>query len=416
MNNSLTTKIRAAKRLVLVMLAVLLSVSGVPMLSPNAKAAQLANRYIQMSDSGPSGTSITTGVGSGTGVTYRLSFDISANANSFIVDFCEETPLLQAVCTRPSGMTTATGYTSVAGEVTAANNWTMSNVAGQVKFQNTGTPGEEMTSTTQTIDLTGIDNPDFVGSFYARITTYSNSSWGTYVDPTNVGAYVDYGGVALTTVPTIQITARVEEQLDFCLSSVGSWQAASNCGDALVAANPPVIELGHGSAPVVLDSQNRDTANLYSQLSTNASSGAVVRLRNSNTSCGGLSSDDGATCAIPAHNSGSGAGASAMPIGTASFGLFVSDSSLGTGGVGSLTPSTAYHDAAHTTIPTDLWYGMDTTTANNNTISAFGSTICSTNSPAQFVNTTYVFAATASLTTPAGIYEANLSMIATGTF
>jgi hypothetical protein len=158
-----------------------------------------------------------------------------------------------------------------------------------------------------------------------------------------------------------------------------------------------------------------DTGTINSQLSTNATNGAVVRMRNSNLTCGGLSADNGTTCAIPAINAGAGA-ASAMTAGTAAFGLFVSASTLGTNGIGSLTPAAAYHNATHVTVPGDVWYGMDTGTANNNVTSTFGSTLCSTTSPVYRVNNSYTFAATAALTTPAGIYTANLSMIATGTF
>jgi hypothetical protein len=180
----------------------------------------------------------------------------------------------------------------------------------------------------------------------------------------------------------------------------------------------------------VLDSSQVDTGSVYTQLSTNATSGAVINMHNSNTSCGGLSANGGTTCAIPPINSGSNAGASAMAAGTAAFGLFVSDSTADpANGNGTITPMGIYHNASHVTIPTDLWYGMDTATslgANTSprpTItytggvgSTFGSTVAYSTAPMYRVENTYVFAATAALTTPAGIYTANLSMIATGQF
>jgi hypothetical protein len=176
-----------------------------------------------------------------------------------------------------------------------------------------------------------------------------------------------------------------------------------------------------------LDSNNVDTGTIYSQLSTNATHGAVINMRNSNTSCGGLSADGGTTCAIPAIAGGANTGASAMTAGTAAFGLFVSNSTADpNGGIGTITPSPIYHDSSHVTIPTNLWYGMDTTTATGtfagqsaytgSVTGTFGSTVASASAPTYRVENTYVFAATAALTTPAGIYTANLSMIATGTF
>jgi hypothetical protein len=121
-----------------------------------------------------------------------------------------------------------------------------------------------------------------------------------------------------------------------------------------------------------------------------------------------------------------------MTAGTAAFGLFVSDPMTDPNDVGTLTPSSKYNDGVNIDYTTSLatraalGFGMDTTTAavNGNTpatnvgtvITTFGSTIASTSNPNYHVKTAYVFGATASLGTPAGIYTANLSMIATGTF
>ncbi len=202
-----------------------------------------------------------------------------------------------------------------------------------------------------------------------------------------------------------------------------------------MAAAPPTLILGHGSPTQILDNNQADTASIWSQLSTNATSGAVINLVNSNVTCGGLSADNGATCAIPAVNGGTATATATNAIeanaGTAAFGMFASLSAPATGGgVGSITPNTPYYTAGHAkqTVPADpdTWYGMDTVTAqaNGNTPATtpgnvkttFGSIVASSTAPTYHINNKYVFAATAALTTPAGIYTANLSMIATGTF
>ena len=54
----------------------------------NVLAAQMSSRSITMSDSAESGGAIATGVGSGTNVTYKVSFTTSNTANSLIIDFC----------------------------------------------------------------------------------------------------------------------------------------------------------------------------------------------------------------------------------------------------------------------------------------------------------------------------------------
>jgi hypothetical protein len=63
---------------------------------------------------------------------------------------------------------------------------------------------------------------------------------------------------------------------------------------------------------------------------------------------------------------------------------------------------------------------MDTTTANDNVISTYGSKIAETSGAnpkqANSVNNTITFAAVASPTTPAGIYSQNFSLIGVGTF
>jgi hypothetical protein len=432
MNNLFTLDFRAARRLICTMMAALLVVAGLPMVTQNkAYAAQFTNRSIQLSDSSVSGTSITTGVGSGTNVTYQVSFTPSATgqAESLVIDFCSQNPIINDTCTTPTSMSAASAtVSSVSGNV-GGTGWTITPTAGRVKLANDGnTAHDALPSTQQIFRLSGITNPSTVGTFYARIYSFANNSWGTYASATSAGNFLDYGGIALSTTTAITITARVQESLMFCVtaSNPTAW-TAHDCSDTLVASNPPALVLGHGSPTAVLDSSAVDVGSIYSQLSTNATSGAVINIHNSNTSCGGLSANGGTTCAIPPINSGSNAGASAMTAGTAAFGLFVSSSTADpSGGVGTITPSSIYHNNSHVTVPTDVWYGMDTATAlgagtipatyTGGVTSTFGSTIASASAPVYRVENTYTFAATAALTTPAGIYTANLSMIATGSF
>jgi len=422
MNNQLTTKIRAAKRLLCLCLAIMLSVAALPLFQPHsASAAQFNNRYIEISDSGQSGTAIT-GVGSGDNVTYKVSFDaVAASSDSLVIDFCSDSPLIDSTCTAPTGFdVTVPGAALVTGtgQVTSAF-WTLTTPsASQIKIAGDGAGGHHIVPGTQTFELTGIQNPSTLGSFYARIYTYSNTSWGTYASATASGNYQDFGGIAMSTVRVISVTARVQEQLTFCTTTAAyaTWTTSFDCSDPAVASAPPAIVLGHGSPVELLDASTVDMKNIYTELSTNATNGVTVRMRDSNTSCGGLSADGGTTCSIPAQNSGSGAGAAALPAGAAAFGLFVPDSTLGSGGSGTLTPSSVYHNGSHVTVPTDVWFGMDTTTSGNNVISTYGSTLCSTGGPIYRVNDAFTFAATSALTTPAGIYTANMVMIATGTF
>ncbi|HVW23226.1 MAG TPA: hypothetical protein VHB51_01955 [Candidatus Saccharimonadales bacterium] len=473
--------LRALKRVVYAMAAALLFATGLPLLDSGKAFAttQLGTRSIQMSDSAVSGTSITSGVGSGTNVTYDVSVVITATTQSFVIDFCSNDPIIGDTCTAPAGMdvTGATlGATAVAGQVDQAHNWTITPVSTvgtteRLKFANDAAVGggDDATAGTQSFEVSAIAaNPSALGSFYARMYTYADNTWGTYTAPngTGPGNYQDYGGFALSTTQAITITARVQETLTFCLTKAdpNNWLnttpnnpsgSAGDCsaGEVGAAANAPSVILGHGSPTAVLDANTVDIGNssgasadnpIFSQLSTNATHGAVINLRNSNTSCGGLSADSGSTCAIPAIDQNVGSTcqsaetACAMTAGTAAFGLFINQyiptSSIGT--IGTITPSATYFnnlhcgaDTANTPCPSgdgSTWFGMDsTTTAVNggtpatnvgNVKTTYGSTVASSTGPVYHFDNEFEFAATAALTTPAGIYTANLSLIATGTF
>ena len=260
----------------------------------------------------------------------------------------------------------------------------------------------------------GVSKP--VGTFYGRMYTYADSTFGStstaYTSPTVLGNYMDYGGIALSTNQIITITARVQEQLTFCVSGAApaTWTTTSDCSDAQAAVAPALI-LGHGAPTAILDNSATDTGTVYSQISTNALFGAAVAMRNSNTTCGGLSADGGVTCGIPAANGGANTPAAITP-GTAAFGMSVTNGTLGTGGIGTVTADANYNDGTAT------HYGMDTeTVADPGAVTGtFGDRVIYTNSPCYRINNAYTFAATASLTTPAGIYTANMDLIATGTF
>jgi hypothetical protein len=456
MNNLFLLDARVIRRVICAMLATLMLVAGLPfIIDSNANAAQLQSRSIQMSDSAPSGTSIPVStVGSGTNVTYRVSFTTVGTANSLIIDFCKEDPIIGDTCTAPTGMVTSgVGLATVTsgGNIQGGGAWTVaSSSAGHITVAK-GT-GSAATAGAQQFDLTGITNPSssnctspaLACSFYARIYTYSVTDPTTatpnpYSGPTGPGSYVDYGGIALSTASTIQITARVQEQLTFCVSNAdpATWTTPNNddCADQQVGQNPPVVTLGVsvGAGQPVLDPSRVDTGSIYSQVSTNATHGAVIDMRNSNTLCGGLSADSGNTCAIPAVNSGSSTGAPIV-AGTAAFGMcsvtYSPSSPVDSTIVGSMTPNAPYFHSGNSCTDATPWYGMDTggaggTTPSNggspatnlgNVESTFGSIVAATTTPVHHADNHYVFAATPSLTTPAGIYTANLNMIATGTF
>lgn len=370
-------------------LVLAIAIGSSAILTKVADASTAANRSIEMSDAGASGGTITSGPGSGANVSYSISFDIAGSytMKSYVVDFCSDSPLIGDTCTAPTGLSLSSA-TATGGSTQA---WTLTTTTSQIKETNaTGIAAPA----TVTLELGGITNPSTVGSFYARIYTYSDTTWGGYTSPTSIGTDVDYGGIALSTANSVSVSAKVQEQLVFCVSGVSM---TSNCGGM----TPPALTIGHGSPTVILDGSQVDTATAYMQTSTNAQSGVVVRMRNGN-SCGGLSSDGGTTCNLPA----AGATAITFSAGTADYGMNVD---AGSGSIGTVAPTAPYDQNATTK------YAMDTT-AGTGVTSTYGDQIASSTGVTSNYNNTLTFAAAASNTTPAGIYTATMGLVATGTF
>lgn len=357
----------------------------------NVSADQVQNRFIQMSDSASSGGPIPSGIGSGTNVTYTFSFGISnnpaysPNMKSYIVDFCAEDPIIADTCTAPTGLD-LTAATPISGNTAG---WTITSTGSQVKATNAiGLPG----NTQITLELGGITNPSTAGTFFARIYTYADTTWGGYVSPTNIGTNVDYGGVAMSTTNAISVTAAVMEHLTFCISGA---PIGADCSGL----SPANLTIGHGF-PLIVDGSQVDSTNAYMQTSTNAKNGVIIRMENLN-SCGGLSSNGGVSCPIPA--------AGNLPVafspGTARFGMNVAPS---IGGIGSILPQAPYDQSVANK------YAMDTT-AGTGVTSTYGSQIAN-GGAVDNVENILTFAASASNVTPANTYSATFVMVATSTF
>ncbi len=368
----------------------------IPYVVQHASAAQLSSRFIKMSDSTPSKT----------GNIYTVGFGTSAAFQTVIIDFCLDSPIITlSTCTNPTGLSVSSATIS---------NFTGGGGIGTITT--TGTTqyhlvvnGSTPTSGAATIsfDINAVTNQTATGTFYARIYTYATTS--SYVSFANPGTTVDTGGIALSTVTNITITAKVQESLTFCVSGA-ALAPTSTC----TSATTPTITLGHGT-PAVLDASAVDTASVYTQVSTNASSGIIIRMKAQNScSNGGMSSSGGAVCNIPGVAASSGSVAQAIVAGTAAFGMYVDASTANTAGTGTVTPDSNYNDGSHTTIPTSLFYGMDQ--GGTGVLSTYGDPIASSAGPVSLVNNELVFAATASNTTQAGIYTAKEALIATGTF
>lgn len=337
-----------------------------------ASAGQVTSRAIKMNSS----------LVSATGVSYEVSFTTVQAAQSIVIDFCSgsDTPIIGGACTGPTGFSAASGSLSGSG----MGAWTPTWAASTVKLAG----GSSIGAGAQTFTLGNITNQSTNGTFYARVTTYSDATWGgtttAYVDPTTPGDFKDFGGFALSTNTIINISAKVQEQLIFCVSR-------SAPGNGCSGLDAPDLELGHGTNKI-LDSTAVDTDTAHFQVSTNASANVVVRMKGTVLTSGSNT--------IPASPAGTNS-PFAIAAGTADFGMRVSSAGANT------TIDSNYGHASN--------YGYDVTTATNNATSGYGDPIA-TVSAVQNSNTQITFAATASLTTPAGLYTSTQNLIATGTY
>lgn len=383
----------------------------------------LINREIRISDARPDAS----------GVTYMVAFQPASNyaVTGIIVDFCDgsDTPIINDpscdiptdfdIGSSPSVTVTSvdsgnSSYTSL-GAGSGGTGWTATDhfSNGQtLRLTHDGTGPTINAGTKYAFSINNVHNPSGTGSFYARIITYTDDveDVTTYDhdaadDGDGTVAAEDYGGIALSTAAVISISAKVQETLVFCVSGPNGYDGGgepiaptigNGCSSGI---STPALTLGHGNN-MILDETATDNDSAYMQASTNAQSGINIRMKNvSSTTCGGLSRNGGTSCDIAAR----GATANTIIAGdTAYFGARLVPGS-------GITASSPYNGLASN-------YGMDQTTAGNNVLSTYGSLLGFSVAPLSNIQSELQFAATATVTTPAGLYSAQLSVIATGTF
>jgi len=199
----------------------------------------------------------------------------------------------------------------------------------------------------------------------------------------------------------------VLETLTFCVAGA---EIEADCTNITV---DPVLELGETVGDTVALSPGVvSEGSIYTQISTNAAGGVVVRLKSNATDCGGLlrAGAVAGTCDIsPALNT------DITPANDeAKFGVKTATA----------TATTGVTNASGTLAPASGSFYNNTTYALNyingdatGITSTFGDPFLDTNDePANNQNMQLTFGATVNNNTPAGIYSADLSLIAVGKF
>jgi hypothetical protein len=376
----------------------------------------------------PRSVKISSSTAGATGVTYVFSIKTATAGviEGLVFNFCDDTPIIGNSCGWTSGQSASIGsaaISSVTGTpdtTIGASNWKINANANSASAgngvilaigdANASENSSIAANTPLTFTITGITNPNYTTcagtqpncSFYMRMLTYTTSAGATGYASQTIGAPTDAGGAALSTAAVINISATVMETLTFCVSGA---TITGTCGSLTT----PTLVIGHGSPTATINSSATDVSSAYTQISTNALTGASVTMKSNNSSCsnGGLSANGGTSCGISGVNAGNGTHL-AMPAGTAAFGLCVNKG-------GSATIDTTYNDTVNscpTTWNATSLYGMNGT----NVTSTYGDQIFTETAPVNADPNRLTFAATASNLTPAGIYTVSEQLIATGTF
>jgi hypothetical protein len=368
----------------------------VPMVSADQ---QVQTRSIEMSDATVSKS----------GVDYVVTFTpTTTDADSLVIDFCNNSSIIGGTCTVDGTSIITTGATYTAGTGMPAG-WVRDTTAtGHVSTNvmlkdNSGTGANKLGTSAITFTISGITNPTFTGTFWARVYTYADDSFGStttaYASAASIGDDLDYGGFALSTIDLINISATVMETLTFCINKTTIGAACSGLTPGVA------LTLGTGSPTKVLSTTTGvgSEDNAFLQVSTNALTGVVVKMKSHNT-CAGLSRNGGTDgCPIAA------IGVTPNNLTAANQALFgvnaAADTPLGST-IGTFTPDAPYNTAD---------YAMDTTSGNDPTAGG-GTKLAHTPSAAADLGGVLTFNAEAAATTPAGVYTADESLIATGTF
>ena len=421
-----------------------------------AGAAQLSPRKIAISTSKAAATSVTYSV--------NVTVATTDTIKGIVVQICNHNtgPLIGSACTGPNGfdfnLATLNVVNQKINNVSVANVYAVNGASTANTLILTNATGNSANSgQTLTFDIGsgaghGVTNPDATDAgctpnnctFYGRILTYNDDTIAAAYTDTAPGSHVDEGGVALSTANQLTTSARVQENLQFCVgtTSVGTGGVGDNnlisndCSNSFTGSCGTAIDLGIldtsaiSVSPVQIPTTTLpgggNNCNGAAMVRTNASSGVVVSYFSEQDSGSGQLKVTGASCTASSNvdqcfNDNSTQGT--FTAGTEAFGLSVDG--INNAGTTSyvcsytanpntckLEPATNYLGAGTTGVSeaygvTNGFAWDDTGTAN---------TLATSTGPVDDEAIILRFAATPTITTPTGSYSVTSTYIATATF
>jgi len=384
----------------------------------SASAAQLTARSVTITTSKLSASSVT--------YTYGFTTPATTNIGSIALQACT-TPL--GTCTSPGGTITMNAGTEASRSGwTGSNTFVTGSAAGCTPAANllciTRTAQSE-TLGARTLGWNTQTNPTAIGSYYIRITTYSDAAWVTSVDT---------GVVAYSITNQITVNARIAEILNFCVGTTAIDNATSTPGADCTAISGTTVDIGvlDAATPATnttpVSTNGGSNTNGVVMVRTNAQSGVVISYFAEQNNSSGTLKVAGAACGSTLGGgvttdqcintpSGTDGNQATITAGTEAFGMTIAGTNCGstlsyscvlTSGTNKLKAVSPYIGATATSYGTTAGFawkagGTTVTIANSTTIVEDEALILK-------------FAATPSITTPTGAYTVTSTYVATATY
>jgi hypothetical protein len=424
----------------LLVILVLIASWSVPFLFPKAEAiGQLTLRSL----------TISSGVPSATGVKYTFTFTPENTTQVQGLKFKACTNAIGTypggACTAPAGMSGAgNGFTNAVFDSQSGWQPNATNFAVDGTGANDCIPSANIlcanrtditsqTVTSRTITFNTIKNPSATNTaFYVGIYTYSTVNY-------TAGSRVDFGATASAVVQTLTTAASVAEVLNFCVGATSvddtTTLIAADCS-AMAGTSINIGTLDSSTvnvSPVAVD--GGDNQNGVAMIRSNAGNGTVIAydaIQQTGTNHQGTLRISGANCNGPGNNFTdpciNAAGTTQTPFtpGTEMFGMTIAGINHGSttsyscayGGPGNtcdVEPLAGYlggGSGGSEAYGTGNGFAWDESGTAVNIASSASSTVKQIDDEALILK----FAATPSITTPFGQYQAKTDMIAVPTY
>jgi len=299
-----------------------------------------------------------------------------------------DSPTSSVTCVKPTGSSmTGVTLTSTGGQL-GGSGWSLSVLNDHEVLLTNSTGISTTVGGNSQVDIAGFVNPSFNGTFFFRVTTYSDVA-GT--------ANVAYGAIAVSTAQSLTETADVAEALTFRVAN----SVAADCLSETDVADPN--DSGEDLVILSPSTATTSTASIGTAqmcIVSNAGSGFIITYHDAASGGATKGFYDGAHEFPTANNFTSAPG-------TEQFGFNLRANTVPT--VGSEPDGAGLvADLTNSQYSTVNQYSYDDTGSNE--------TLAAKVAPSTAARYTMSFVANISPITPAGTYKAHLIFVATGTF